>query len=132
MILIKHPVTSRVLFLFDFMKDSPDNITIEKLKELTMAETADKSKTKKIILIIIAIIIIILACLYGCIAKGKPAPAAQTTEITQPAPATLESATPAPAQPAPQPAPAPKPAPAPEPQKSIFPDNSADYPVTEK
>lgn len=93
-----------------------------------MAETNDKSKTKKIILFIIAVIIIILACLYGCIAKGKTAPAAQASEVTQPAPATLESATPAPAQPAP--APAPKPAPAP--QQSIFPDNSADSPVTEK
>ena len=87
-----------------------------------MAETNDKSKTKKIILIIIAIVIIILACLYGCIAKGKSAPAAQEApKLEAPAPA------PAPTQPAPQPAPAPKPAPvpSPEPQKSIFPDNSA-------
>ena len=93
-----------------------------------MAETNDKSKTKKVILIVIAIIIIILACLYGCITKGKSAPAAQTTSAPQ---ATIESASPAPA-PAPQPAPAPKPAPAPEPQKSIFPDNSADSPAKEK
>lgn len=83
-----------------------------------MAETTDKSKTKKVILFIIAVIIIILACLYGCIAKGKSAPSAQTTEVSQPAPA------PAPAKPA-EPA---KPAP----QQSIFPDNSADSPVTEK
>ena len=94
-----------------------------------MAETNDKSKTKKVILIIIAIIIIILACLYGCIAKGKSAPAAQTTSAPQ---ATIESASPSPAQPAPQPAPAPKPAPAPEPQKSIFPDSPADAPVKDK
>ena len=94
-----------------------------------MAE--EKSNTKKVILIIIAVVIIILACLYGCIAKGKSAPV-QTTSAPAPTQATIESAEPA--QPAPQPAPAPKPAPAPapEPQKSIFPDNSADYPVTEK
>ncbi|MBQ6905056.1 MAG: hypothetical protein IJQ27_03155 [Spirochaetia bacterium] len=57
-----------------------------------MAE--EKSNTKKVILIIIAVVIIILACLYGCMAKGKSAPAAQTTS-----------------------------APAPEPQKSIFSDS---------
>lgn len=93
-----------------------------------MAETNDKSKTKKIILIIIAIIIIILACLYGCIAKGKTAPAAQTTEVSQPAQASIESAAPAPAPAPVKPA---EPA-APAPQQSIFPDNSADSPVTEK
>lgn len=96
-----------------------------------MAETTDKSKTKKVILFIIAVIIIILACLYGCIAKGKSAPSAQATEVSQPAQASIESA--APAQPAPAPAPAKLAEPAkPAPQQSIFPDNSADSPVTEK
>ena len=94
-----------------------------------MAETAEKSKAKKIILIIIAIVIIILACLYGCISKDKSAPAAQTTEVSQQAPATIESAVPAQSAPAPA-----KPAEPAEsaPQQSIFPDNSADSPVTEK
>lgn len=94
-----------------------------------MAETTDKSKTKKVILFIIAVIIVILACLYGCIAKGKSAPSAQTTEVSQPAQATIESASPA--QPAPAPAKPAEPT-KPAPQQSIFPDNSADSPVTEK
>ena len=82
-----------------------------------MAETNDKSKTKKVILIVIAIVIIILACLYGCIAKGKSAPAAAQTQ-EQPK---IEQT--APAQPAPQPAKPAEPAkPAPAPQKSIFPE----------
>ena len=88
-----------------------------------MAETSDKSKAKKIILIIIAIIIVILACLYGCLGKGKNSTQVQSTEVSQPFQATLEAAPQAPAS---------QPAPAPQPQKSIFPESSADVPVTEK
>ena len=62
-------------------------------------------------------------------AKGKSTPAAQTTSAPAPAQATIESASPA--QPAPAPAKLAEPA-KPAPQQSIFPDNSADSPVTEK
>jgi len=95
-----------------------------------MAETSDKSRSKKIILIIIAIIIVILACLYGCFGKGKNSTQVQSTEVSQPFQATLEAA---PHVPASQPAPAAEPkAPAPQPQKSIFPESSADTPTREK
>ena len=96
-----------------------------------MAETSDKSKSKKIILIIIAIIIVILACLYGCLGKGKDSKQVQSTEVSQPFQAALEAAPQT--TPASQPAPAAEPkAPAPQPQKSIFSESSADTPTREK